>query len=225
MMLIGIGFLVKIIYSFFIRKFIYHKWTIRLEKFFDLIYSIYIIFFIRDEIIKSWIVVIFAPFISYLFYVLSCIMVGRKLSKFNLMFSSLYPLSNQIKKKYIKESLRNTYNASIEELIYRAAGFYFLNYCIKNTFLSMIIITIIFTFAHNLTKMYLVQKLDILVFSLLITLVYILSENILLVILIHILRNQFVIMQKYNDLNRDIKRAEQFGNILNRLKGKKNEKI
>ena len=68
--------------------------------------------------------------------------------------------------------------------------------------------------------MYIVQRIDIIIFSVMITLVYLLCTNLLVVILIHILRNQFVIMQKYNDINRDIKRSEEFARVLNAMKGK-----
>lgn len=223
MIVLFIGLIIRILFMCVLKKCPKTKWVKKAIIPFDILLSLYIAISLKENLIQYWYGYFFVIPISYIMYILSCLIVGRKLSGYNLLFNSLFPLSKQIKKRYKHEVILNLYNASIEEIVYRG-GFYYLIYYFSNSLLlTFLLVTIIFAFSHDVKRMYMVQRIDIIIFSFMITLVYSLCSNLMVVILIHILRNQFVIMQKYNDINRNLKRSEELAYIFNAMKGKSQE--
>ena len=87
----------------------------------------------------------------------------------------------------------------------------------KSVLLSGIITSVSFFAVHISKEKAIVQHIDILAFSILITVFFALTKNPLYCIMIHILRNQLVICQKYVYIKRENDRKlELFKIIRNR---------
>lgn len=158
--------------------------------------------------IQIWFYIFSAP-IAYLMYLLSCIIVGTKLNRSNLLFCEIWPLSATIRKPYFKETLRNIYTSFVEEIVYRGILYYLLYYFLHNTFIAVIVTSVCFLFVHHLKEAFWIQRIDIGLFSVLITVLFALSHSIIGVILVHILRNQFIILQKYCKSQIQLNRIEK----------------
>lgn len=155
--------------------------------------------------------------IAYITYIVSLIIVGTKLSKDNLIPIDCFKIPDKPKKFFINESLRNILSSTYEELFYRWLFFNAIHE-ITNMWLVATILTIALFFAvHLKKKMALVQKIDILVFSIIITLIFYFTANPIYCIVIHIIRNQLIICQKYVAADKHNKKMEQY---LQKLKGR-----
>ena len=155
--------------------------------------------------------------IAYLTYLVSLIIVGTKLSKDNLIPIDCFKIPDKPKKFFVNESLRNILSSTYEELFYRWLFFNAIHE-ITNMWLMSTILTIALFFAvHLKKKMALVQKIDILVFSIIITLIFYFAVNPIYCIVIHIIRNQLIICQKYVAADKHNKKMEQY---LRKLKGR-----
>lgn len=134
---------------------------------------------------------IIAPLIAYVCYVLSLIVVGT-----NLSVKNIFPFS---KKSFLyakKEIGVTTYTSTMEELTYRGVIEYALMQITENILLSVVISTILFFCAHLKKKVPIIQLLDILLFSIIISVFFATTKNLVSVIIIHIIRNALVILQK-----------------------------
>lgn len=166
----------------------------------------------------SFLKTFYAILIAYLLYLLSCFIVGTKFNKENLLFSNIKKLNNPLKKFYIKESFENIYKATIEEILYR--GLFQLTICelgFKGSHILAMILTIVyFSFMHPLKKYAIIQKLDLISFAIIITFIFELSNSLVMVSIIHILRNWFIINQKYSDYWIEEKRKKQILKFIRR---------
>ena len=140
---------------------------------------------------------IFSAPIAFLLYIISLFIVGTKLNKSNLLLFDVMKLKSKLKKSYTKESLNNIKTSIYEELLYRSSIQYAIFQLTSNIWLTIIISSVYFTLIHYKKSIALVQMIDIFIFSILITIVFQTSNNIIFVIFIHILRNSLVISQKY----------------------------
>lgn len=155
--------------------------------------------------------------IAYLTYIVSLIIVGTKLSKDNLIPIDCFKIPDKPKKFFVNETLRNILSSTYEELFYRWLFFNAIHE-ITNMWLVATILTIALFFAvHLKKKMALVQKIDILVFSIIITLIFYFTVNPIYCIVIHIIRNQLIICQKYMAADKHNKKMEQY---LRKMKGR-----
>ena len=155
--------------------------------------------------------------IVYPVYLLSLFIVGTKFTKDNLFPFSCFSIKGPLRQKLVKESLFNIYSSTYEELLFR---WFFCNalFDLTHSHLLAILITIIVFFAVHIRKgIAIVQMLDILTFSLVITLWFYFSVNPINCIIVHILRNQLVICQKYVAIQKEIAKKQRY---LKLMKGK-----
>lgn len=152
--------------------------------------------------------------VTYAVYLISLYIVGTKFTKENLIPFAVFKAKGKLGRALKRESLRNLYSASYEELLYR----WFLQNALyelsHNAFVSISVTAIIFGAVHISKKKAIVQHIDIFVFSIVITIWFQFSLNPLYSILIHILRNQLVICQKYTVLKEDQDRTLQYLRIM-----------
>ena len=114
--------------------------------------------------------------------------------------------------------MRNIYSSTVEELLFR----WFLHnalYELTGNAVAAISVTFLTFFAVHIRKgMAIVQMIDIFSFSLAITVWFYFTVNPLYSILIHILRNQLVICQKYVMFKNEHDRALKYFKILHERK-------
>lgn len=134
---------------------------------------------------------------SYLVYLLSLFIVGTKFNADNLLLKRTLHLQGKRKHAFARESLRNLYSATYEELIYRWFLQNALYEATQSAILSILITIVVFFAVHLNKKIAIVQKIDIFTFSIFITLFYFWTINPIYCIIIHILRNQLIICQKH----------------------------
>lgn len=135
--------------------------------------------------------------ISYICYLTSLFIVGTKFSKSNLLFTELKCLNVKAKEFFFKEIISNFKSSTYEELIYRGLIQFTIYSVSTDVYMTIIMSTIYFAGVHYEKGKPIVQWLDIISFSLIITLLFQTTYDIWLVIIIHILRNLLVICQKY----------------------------
>ncbi len=134
---------------------------------------------------------------SYLVYLLSLLIVGTKFNAENLLLKRTFHLQEKRKHAFVRESLRNLYSATYEELIYRWFLQNALYEATHSAILSILITIVVFFTVHLNRKIAIVQKIDIFTFSVFITVFYFWTINPIYCIIIHILRNQLIICQKH----------------------------
>ena len=134
---------------------------------------------------------------SYLVYLLSLFIVGTKFNAENLLLKRTFHLQEKRKHAFVRESLRNLYSATYEELIYRWFLQNALYEATHSAILSILITIVVFFTVHLNRKIAIVQKIDIFTFSVFITVFYFWTINPIYCIIIHILRNQLIICQKH----------------------------
>lgn len=134
---------------------------------------------------------------SYLVYLLSLFIVGTKFNADNLLLKKTFHFRGKRKHAFARESLRNLYSATYEELIYRWFLQNALYEATHSAILSILITIVVFFAVHLNRKIAIVQKIDIFTFSVFITLFYFWTVNPIYCIIIHILRNQLIICQKH----------------------------
>ncbi len=134
---------------------------------------------------------------SYLVYLLSLFIVGTKFNADNLLLKKTFHFRGKRKHAFARESLRNLYSATYEELIYRWFLQNALYEATHSAILSILITIAVFFAVHLNRKIAIVQKIDIFTFSVFITVFYFWTINPIYCIIIHILRNQLIICQKH----------------------------
>lgn len=161
--------------------------------------------------------------ITYAVYLISLLIVGTRFTKENLLPFSVFKLKGKLQKSLKQESLRNLYSATYEELLYR----WFLQNALyeltHSTIISILLTIITFWAVHISKKKAIVQLIDIFVFSIVITLWFHFTINPLYAALIHIIRNQLVICQKYTVIREDYDRKRRYLKILQERKIQTNE--
>ena len=134
---------------------------------------------------------IISPLIAYGCYVLSLLVVGTKLS-----IKNIFPFSKK-SFLYAKTELGfTTYTSIMEELTYRGVVEYALIQITGNVLLPVVITAILFFCAHLKKRVPIIQLLDILLFSIIICVFFAVTKNLVSAIIIHIIRNALVILQK-----------------------------
>ena len=163
------------------------------------------------------IIILVCPVATYLTYLISLFIVGTKFEKKNLIPFECFRYKGKLFRMFRNESLRNIISSTYEELLYR---WFLLNAVLlltKSTIISAGITAVVFFAIHINKKIAIVQHIDILAFSILITVFFIFTKNPIYCILIHILRNQLVICQKYVSVKQENDRKlELFEIIRNR---------
>lgn len=156
--------------------------------------------------------------LSYLVYLLSLLIVGTKLNRENLCPIYETKFSKTIRKAFIKESVGNVVISTYEELLYRWFFQSILYEMTNNSTVSICFGILFFFLVHLDKRIAIVQMLDILAFSIIITLWYHYTCNIWTSVLIHVVRNELIICQKYNKLQRNMNRVDLYFNILKERK-------
>lgn len=159
---------------------------------------------------------ILAFIIGYLTYILSCFIVGTKFNKYNLLFINIWKFKGNLRKKYHIEYSQNILKAFLEEIVYRGILQTILGELLNSQIIAAIIVTILFVIMHNLKKMALVQILDLIAFSVIISAIYGAFSDLIMVSIIHITRNWYIINQKYSDYFMEEKRKEKILKIIRR---------
>lgn len=151
--------------------------------------------------------------IAYIAYLLSLFIVGTKFTKNNLLLrkTRLSPSFHVCLKKELK---KNIFYASLEEFLYRGALQHLL-LIYTNVILATILTVIYFTAIHYRPNIPIVHIIDILVFAIIVSICYALTMNIYIVLFVHVLRNSFVILQKYISYQQTYNR---FAHIQNTIK-------
>lgn len=158
-----------------------------------------------------------APFIAYATYLASLFIVGTKFNKENLMIKRVR-FDSKLKPKIMSELLRNLLTSSVEEIVFRGIFQYALTKLIGNVYIPAIIVCILFTAVHYKKGIAIVQMLDILFFSIVISALFAIFTNVVFTIGIHIIRNAFVIIQKYIVQQKKIDRFNHLIRINNKEK-------
>lgn len=159
-----------------------------------------------------------APLIAYGTYLVSLLIVGTEFNKENLMVKRV-KFDTKLQPKIKSELLRNLLSSSVEELVFRAVFQFALTKLIGNVYIPAIIVCLLFTAAHYKKNIAIVQMLDILFFSIVISTLFAIFTNVVFTILIHIIRNTFVIIQKYIVQQKKIERFNHIIRINNKKTG------
>ena len=152
--------------------------------------------------------------LAYLSFFLSMFIVGTKFKKENVFPFSCFGFKGKIRTALRKESLSNLYSSTNEELLYR---WLFMNAIIELTdlpWLAVIVTILVFFSVHLRKKNIIVHMIDIFSFSTIITIWFYFTVNPIYSILIHILRNQLVICQKYVSVMAQQRKREKYFRLL-----------
>lgn len=168
------------------------------------------------------IIVLVCPVAAYLTYLLSLFIVGTKFEKKNLIPFECFRYKGKLFRMFRNESLRNVFSSTYEELLYRWFLFNAVSILTKSTIISTGLTAVLFFAIHINKGQAIVQHIDILAFSILITVFFAFTKNPLYCILIHILRNQLVICQKYVSIKQENDRKFELFKII-RSRRKVNE--
>lgn len=151
---------------------------------------------------------------AYLLYILSLWVVGTRMSKENLLPIDINRLSGRIWDSFVRESSLNVLSSTYEELLYR----WFLQSAIyeltESAVAAIVVTAALFFLVHVNSKIAIVQMVDILLFSIAITLYYQWSINPIYCMIIHIARNQLIISQKYIQAYNDKQKMAKYMRIL-----------
>ena len=161
-----------------------------------------------------WSTFILSVFLSYLVYLLSLFIVGTKLNRENMCPIHVVKFKKNIRKAFVKESVQNIAFSAYEEFLYR---WFFQNILFELTNKAAVSISIgllVFFLVHLDKRVAIVQMLDILAFSIIITLWYHFTCDFWTCILIHSIRNELIICQKYNKIQQDMNRRDKYFSIL-----------
>ena len=139
--------------------------------------------------------------VGYLCYVLSDLIVDAGIRKRSFLPVIPRNLVPGIRKAYHKRLLRNVFSCTVEELTYRGLLFHFFLHISNSKLIAVAVVTVWFAGVHYLTRKATVQKIDLFIFSLIITVAYAIHSDIYMVIIIHVLRNMLIIMQNTRDEN------------------------
>lgn len=153
---------------------------------------------------------VLAPFIAYMTYLVSLLIVGTKFNKENLILKKVH-FNSRLKKKMNEELVRNLLSSFVEEVVYRAVIQFALAKLIGDAYVSAIIVCVLFTAAHYKKGVAIVQILDVLFFSVVISVLFAILTDVIFTIIIHVTRNTFVIIQKYIVLQ---KKAERYKHLI-----------
>ncbi len=151
----------------------------------------------EDFLSFNLIIILVCPAAAYLTYLISLFIVGTKFEKKNLIPFECFRYKGKLFRMFRNESLRNIISSTYEELLYRWFLFDAVSLLTKNTIISACISAVVFFAIHINKEKAIVQHLDILAFSILITVFFAFTKNPIYCILVHIMRNQLVICQKY----------------------------
>lgn len=189
-------------------------------KFFLLIPVLFYAFVYKSWLPINWFYFVFSFPIGYICYILSNLITDSKNS--NKVFTIFIPweVSPILRKKTSVYLVRSIFNASIEELVYRGLLFDFFWKMIGSKWIATCIIVVLFASVHFLTYKAVVQKIDILLFSLIITVIYALCLDIYMVIVIHVIRNFLIIMKQLYYETLKLKRITM---LIDKIKEKKHE--
>lgn len=161
--------------------------------------------------------------VTYAVYLLSLYIVGTKFTKTNLLPFEVFKAKGKLGTSLKRESLRNLYSASYEELLYR----WFLQNALyeltRSVVVSIVVATLVFGAVHISKKKAIVQHIDIFTFSIVITIWFYFTANPIYSSLIHILRNQLVICQKYTLLKEEQERTLKYLKIMHERMIPKND--
>ena len=161
--------------------------------------------------------------VTYAVYLLSLYIVGTKFTKTNLIPFGIFKEKGKLGIHLRRESLRNLYSATYEELLYR----WFLQNALydltRSVLVSIAVTALVFGTVHISKKKAIVQHIDIFAFSVVITIWFYFTVNPIYSSLIHILRNQLVICQKYTVVKEEQDRTRKYLRILHERKTLENE--
>ena len=161
--------------------------------------------------------------LTYTVYLLSLYIVGTKFTKTNLLPFEIFKEKGKLGTSLKRESIRNLYSATYEELLYR----WFLQNALyeltHSALVSIVGTALVFGAVHISKKKAIVQLIDIFAFSIVITIWFHFTINPLYAALIHIMRNQLVICQKYTVVKEDQDRTRKYLRILHERKTPKND--
>ena len=161
--------------------------------------------------------------VIYAVYLLSLYIVGTKFTKANLLPFEIFKVKGKLGISLKRESLRNLYSASYEELLYR----WFLQNALyeltHSVIVSITVSALVFGAVHISKKKAIVQHIDIFAFSFVITVWFHFTVNPIYSSLIHILRNQLVICQKYTLLKEEQERTLKYLKIMHERMIPKND--
>ena len=164
-----------------------------------------------------------AIFQGYGLYFLSLLVVGTRLTKENLFPFRCFKFKGKLKTALRKESLRNIFSSSYEELLYRWFLQNALYVITKHAVVSIAITVIVFTAIHYRKNIAIVQMTDIFLVSLVITVGFYFAANPIYSIIMHLIRNQLVICQKYVTVQNENERRAKYFKLLRERKMQEHE--
>ena len=152
--------------------------------------------------------------IAYTTFLLSMFIVGTKYTKENMLPFSCFRIKGKIKAALIKESLSNLYSSTYEELLFRWLFMNALIELIHIPWVAILVTILAFFFVHLRNKKIIVHMIDIFTFSVIITIWFYYTINPIYSIIIHILRNQLVICQKYVFIMTEQRKKQKYYKLL-----------
>lgn len=163
-------------------------------------------------------ILIIAFLLSYILYLVSLSIVGTKFYMENLMPFKCFHFKGRLLTAFRRESIRNIFSSTYEEFLYRWFLQNVLYTLTHNAGISIITTVIVFFAVHIQKNIAIVQMIDIFVFSLVITLWFYFNINPIYSIMIHIVRNQLIICQKYVAIQSEYERKVKYLEILQKRK-------
>lgn len=187
--------LISVLGRFFAKK---HNQKIIIRLFSCCMILVWIFYYCASDFLVWNVWLLCASIIyAFLLYLISLFIVGTNFSLKNIFPTKIFKIKGNLFKSFKSESIRNLFSSSYEELLYRC---FFLNafYLLTKSAIIAILVTILYFFAVHIRKgLAIVQMIDIFVFSFAITVFFYYTKNPVYSVIIHIIRNQFVISQKY----------------------------
>ena len=141
-----------------------------------------------------WLSLLLSPLVGLGTYLLACYIVG---DKFAWPRRSVLFQYSDIKKRFLRESFQNIYNCFSEEMLYRLLIQNVLFLLTESAVLSILIGSAYFAGVHVIRKRAIVQMIDLTILAILLSVIYHFTKDIAALFIIHLVRNQFVIFDKY----------------------------
>ncbi len=164
--------------------------------------------------------------LAYVSYLISLFIAGTKYSKSSLLFAGLKTFDKKTKKLLAKEIFINFKISASEELIYRGVIQYTVYTITNNIYFTIVISAIYFAACHYRIDRFVIQYMDIMGFSIIITILFqVTTYDVWLVIIVHTFRNLFIICEKYAHYNKTQKRLLQLSKKMNRFLNESEMKI
>lgn len=145
---------------------------------------------------------------GYLTYVMSLFIVGIKLNRNSLFPFKCFKFDKTTVKSTWRQIVKTIFTSSFEEFFIRGSVQTILTLLMGEPFIPIIISVTIFVIMHCDRRRALIQVIDLTVFSLILSIIFCITNSIWIVAIIHIIRNSLLICF-FN--SKAVERKQSFG--------------